>query len=221
MPVLHARAGRACRCRAARLTAPLLLPCPTPVQSPPETLPCEPLHQNAQALHNHCRSLPKNCPTTADHCPTTLADSIIVLDTTTERSLPNHCPTACAESVIVLDTAEAVQAFTKSQWSVDTDITGACAAPGHRPERCQGVVGECASWRVLQPLRGTLPGITGGRDCPHRQAWDSHPTPRRTFLRPLCSPVPPPPPAPPRLCCQVQARRGARWARTSPPPPPT
>ncbi|PSC74547.1 SH3 domain-containing [Micractinium conductrix] len=39
------------------------------------------------------------------------------------------------ESVIVLDTAEAVQAFTKSQWSVDTDITGAAggAMGAHLP----------------------------------------------------------------------------------------
>ena len=28
------------------------------------------------------------------------------------------------ESIIVLDTPEAVQSFTKTQWAVDTDITG-------------------------------------------------------------------------------------------------
>lgn len=39
------------------------------------------------------------------------------------------------ESVIVLDTPEAVQSFTKSQWSVDTDITGAAggAMGAHLP----------------------------------------------------------------------------------------
>lgn len=45
------------------------------------------------------------------------------------------------ESIIVLDTPEAVQGFTKSQWSVDTDITGAAggAVGAHLPATAANV----------------------------------------------------------------------------------
>ena len=56
--------------------------------------------------------------------------------------LPNcFLPPPPAESIIVLDTPESVQAFCKSQWSVDTDITGAAggAVGAHLPATAANV----------------------------------------------------------------------------------
>lgn len=115
--------------------------------------------------------------------------------TATSSSPPPRDPLP-AESVVVLDTPDAVQAFTRTQWAVDTDITG-------------GWRFQSAPWCSQRGSAGL--GETALKRTPARTRC-SNPPPAPFPRLPAC-------PLPQQSI--VQAPRAARWARTCRPRPPT
>lgn len=90
--------------------------------------------------------------------------SIVGVCLTTHPGPPPRCP---SESIIVLDTPEAVQGFTKSQWSVDTDITGGWVGGG-------GWVGAGSALVVVSVCMWWVQSVMG-RDADPGGGWPWEP----------------------------------------------